>query len=122
MGIDVTIVSPLPNQYLSIASTPRAGATEKAERFTTHKYAALCATNDVEFLPLAIDVYAGMGPNAKTLLRRIAQHLSKEKGTVPITEHCSTALALERVTLQDTAAAVNRRRIVKQPLKCKTRH
>ncbi|PXF48019.1 hypothetical protein BWQ96_02210 [Gracilariopsis chorda] len=107
--LDITVVSPHNDSFLTYASKEAAGAARPAEAQKRTKYDALCATNGTSFNPIGFDVQGGAGPAGKLFFRRLAEYTSSVRGSKPGTEYHTILLRVERTVLQLTAAAVNRR-------------
>ena len=75
------------------------------------KYGPLCSELDMDFLPMAIDIYGATGPGFEEAIQLIANYISTKRGTAPVTERRGLCTELSSLVLQRTAASNNRRRL-----------
>ena len=75
------------------------------------KYSEACRQDGIRFLPLALDIYGGLGPSASKALAPIADQIAKIKGTCPSNEQYRIMLSLSSLVTQKTALAINRRQL-----------
>jgi hypothetical protein len=72
LAIDVTVVRVQAPSHVDSEAARPGGALAAAERAKRAKYRDLVQDSSVSFIPFAIDEYGGLGPAARSLVRRLA--------------------------------------------------
>ena len=106
---DVTVISPHSEPYVSNRSNVPGYAPASAEKAKVAKYGLLCEELQIDFHPMAIDVYGSTG--FERGLQSIAAYIATKRGTCPISERRKILTQITSLVLQRTAVAISRRRL-----------
>lgn len=72
---------------------------------------------EIDFHPMAFDVYGSVGPGTQTALHRISEYKASRKGTSLTAECHRLQLILSSLVQQRTAMAINRRKLHRHELR-----
>ena len=110
-GFDVTVISPHSQPYVSSPKSDAGFALKIAEAAKRHKYGSLCADLNLDFHPMAIDIYGSIGPGFGHGVDCLVTYISHKRGSCPSSERRSVILQLSSLVQQRTAVSINRRRL-----------
>ncbi len=108
---DLTIISPHSEPYVRNAGRNPTWAVQSAERKKIRKYGPSSTEKQIEFHPLAMDLYGCIGPTFDPGLHSVISLIAQRRGTSPITERSNLLTKMMSRALQLTAVAINRRRL-----------
>ena len=98
-ALDVTIVSPVQDHYLSQATEKACVAANAADQEKHNKAFEYCLAANVDFFPLAFEIYGAMTKDAKELIKRVsnraatARNISRNKAFKEIMQKISLSIA-----------------------------
>jgi hypothetical protein len=101
-AMDITIISPLQHSLVDKAAEDKNAVFAEGEKRKEKKYAALCATRDVVFIPLVATTYGGWSDRAMATFERIiaaeANNLHLPLASVRNNFYGQMAVAIARYT------------------------
>merc|ERR1711895_360264 len=105
--LDITVINPLQDVPIAQCAMARDHAVNKAYDDKVTKFGALCTSEGLAFVPLAVDTFGSWHKHSPTVITKLgtqqAQHLDKEPGeqirflrqrhAISLAKDCSQMLA-----------------------------
>ena len=80
VAVDVTVVSPVVNTVVRSAALKGGAAAAAAEARKDKHALEACRTQNIDFLPLALESFGGYGRRALSFIRQLAHFVAQRSG------------------------------------------
>lgn len=109
-GYDITIVSPHSTGYVHQASKHGSASAKVAESRKEAKYNSACHEIGLHFIPVGLDTYGALRPQARAFQQTVSQHMAARNRTSPADEYRKSLTSIIFKLLHPVAVATNRRK------------